>query len=228
MDALFPGRCPICDGIRGKNKLICDECRLIPRRVSEPRCFRCGKHTDNPNEEFCEDCSSVKRFFERGTALYEYDSVNDSIARFKNASRPEYAAFYAEEISKYLGTVLKEFEADALIPIPLHPAKYKKRGYNQSELLADEISKRIKIPVRTDILFRIKNTKEQKKMKGTDRQKNLVGAFHIPQNVVELDNVILVDDVYTTGSTIDEAARILKEAGVKKVYFVTVAIGIDK
>ena len=79
-----------------------------------------------------------------------------------------------------------------------------------------------------NVLQRKIKTKEQKKLDDSDRQKNLVGAFHMPQNGVKLYNVILVDDVYTTGSTIDEAARTLLDGGVEKVYFVTVAIGYEK
>ena len=225
INLIFPKRCPICDGIITGEKLICNECVNIPRRVRKPRCMKCSKHLDSDEIMYCRDCEKHKKHYARGIALYEYDSIKDSINNFKNASRPEFASFYADRIVHFLGSEIKDFNADALIPIPLHISKFKKRGYNQSKLIADEISKRLGIPVLDNVLQRKIKTKEQKKLDDTDRQKNLVGAFHMPQNGVKLYNVILVDDVYTTGSTIDEAARTLLDGGVEKVYFVTVAIG---
>ncbi len=225
---LFPRRCPMCDSIIERNKLICDKCINIPRRVFGTRCLKCSKHLNSQNAEYCYDCEKHKKSYVRGLALYEYDSVKDSINNFKNNSRPEYAEFFGDRIIHYLGADIKDFKADALVPIPLHPSKLKKRGYNQSELIAKVISEGLNIPLRNDVLTRKIKTKEQKKLDDSDRQKNLVGAFHMPRNGVKLDTVILVDDVYTTGSTVDEASRALLEGGVKKVYFVTVAVGVDK
>jgi len=226
-DILFPRRCPICDSILEKDKMICDECIPIPRRVRGARCLKCSKHIDDAKEELCFDCKKNEKNFKRGVALYEYDSVKDSLNRFKNASRPEYAAFYASNIAKHLKKEIKGFEGALLVPIPLHISKLKKRGYNQSELLAKELSERLDIPYRNDILERVKKTKEQKKQSAEQRQKNMVGAFHIRQNGVKLKSIILVDDVYTTGSTINEAAGVLLEGGAENVCFVTVAVGID-
>jgi ComF family protein len=175
--------------------------------------------------EYCPDCEKHKKSFLRGIALYEYDSVKDSINYFKNNSRPEYAVFYADGIERYLSDIIKSFHADVLVPIPLHPTKLKKRGYNQSELLANELSKRFDIPVDTHLLERTKKTKEQKKLTGNERLKNTVGAFHMLSNGVKYNNIILVDDVYTTGATLDEASRTLISGGLKNVFFVTVAIG---
>ena len=228
INLIFPKRCPICDCIIDKDRMICDECINIPRRVRQPRCMMCSKHLDSENSMYCRDCEKHKKAFARGIALYEYDSVKDSINNFKNNSRPEYAAFYGDRIVHFLGGEIKDFKADALIPVPLHASRLRQRGYNQSALIAKEISDRLGIPVLEDVLYRKIKTKEQKKLDDEARQKNLVGAFHMPQNGVKLYNVILVDDVYTTGSTIDEAARTLLNGGVKKVYFVTVAVGYDK
>lgn len=228
MSLLFPKRCPICDSVIKSEEEICRECIRIPRRIEEPRCLKCGKHIEDPKEEFCFDCSKEDHVFKRGIALYEYDSIKDSINNFKNAGRPEYASFYAKRMVKYLGRTIKDFHADALIPIPLHVSKLRKRGYNQSEILAEELSKLTGIPVRSDLLIRNKRTKDQKKQSKEQRQKNMVGAFHMPQNGVKLYNIILVDDVYTTGATIDEAAKVLMDGGIANVYFLTVAMGIDE
>lgn len=222
---MYPRRCPICDEPSG-NKMICSRCASIPRYVSEPRCVKCGKHIDDDAIMYCLDCRMNEKHFVSGISLYEYDSMSDSINRFKNAGRAEYADFYAKEMNRKIGNIIRTYKADALIPIPLHASKEKKRGFNQSEILAEGISKGLGIPLRTDILTRVKKTKEQKKLSHGERQNNLVGAFHMAQNDVKLKTVILVDDVYTTGSTMDEAARTLLAGGVERVYFVTLAIGM--
>ena len=223
---IYPRRCPICDDILTGDELICPECITIPRKVTGPRCSKCSKHLFSSEEDLCEDCREKPKRFESGISLFEYDSVKESVQRFKNVGRCEYAKFYAGEICKNLGNDIKSFGADAIIPIPLHKSKLKDRGYNQSELLGELISKNTGIPIFRDVLFRTKKTKDQKTMSAQQRQNNLVGAFHMGQNDVKLDTVILIDDVYTTGSTMDEAAGVLKAGGINKVYFVTLAIGI--
>lgn len=225
-DWFFPRHCPICDTVlSGRGKYICDECREIPRMIKPPRCICCGKHVQEAEQVRCRDCGGRKRSFERGIALYEYSSVHDSIHAYKNLGRMEYSEFYGDEIRRYLLPSINRMNADALIPMPLHASKLRSRGYNQATLLAEEISKGTGIPVREDILIRVKKTKAQKKMDHLTRQNNMKKAFHMVQNDVKLKTVILVDDVFTTGNTIDAAAEELKRGGIEKVFFVALAIG---
>ncbi len=225
-DLLFPMHCPICDCIIERKKgLICPECKDVPRLVKAPRCACCGKHLERAETVYCRDCSGLKRSFDKGIALYEYSSVHDSVFAFKNMGRAEYAEFYGREILRWLQPSIMNMRADALIPIPLHASKMRKRGYNQASLLAEEISKGCGIPVREDILKRVKETDAQKKMDHATRQNNMKKAFHMVQNDVKLKTVILVDDVFTTGKTLEEAAAELKRGGMDKVYFVALAIG---
>ncbi len=225
-DLFYPMHCPVCDTIICRRKgLICPECSEIPRRVKEPRCVCCGKHLADESGVRCRDCSGRTRSFEYGVALYEYSSVHDSIYAFKNLGRGEYAEYYGREICHQLMPDIQRMNADALIPIPLHSSKLRKRGYNQAALLAKEIAKGCGLPVREDVLKRIQKTSAQKKMNHADRQNNMKKAFHMEQNDVKLDTVILVDDVFTTGSTIEAAAKELKRGGVNKVFYVALAIG---
>ena len=99
------------------------------------------------------------------------------------------------------------------------------RGYNQASLLAEEISKGCNIPVREDILVRTQKTASQKTLDHAERQNNMKKAFHMVQNDVKLKTIILVDDVFTTGNTLNAAAKELKRGGVNKVFFITLAIG---
>ena len=148
-----------------------------------------------------------------------------TIYRLKYGGRQEYARFLGEEMAYYLGSFIKEVHPDALIPVPLHPKRFRKRGYNQAALLARTLGTCLDIPVEEKILCRTKDTKPLKLLNPEERQNNLKKAFNITQNDVKLNTVIMVDDIYTTGSTMDEAARTLLEGGVKKVYFVALACG---
>lgn len=226
LDLFYPMHCPFCDTVVNRKKgLICPECRTVPRVVRAPRCVCCGKHVEKEEAVRCRDCSGKPKSFERGVALYEYASVHDSVYAFKNRGRADYAQAYGEEIRRFIMPVIKEMRADALVPIPLHPSKFRKRGYNQACLLAKEISKGCGVPVREDILKRVKKTDAQKKMDHEARQNNMKKAFHMAQNDVKLKTIILVDDVYTTGNTLEAAAAELKRGGVDKVFFVALAIG---
>ena len=124
------------------------------------------------------------------------------------------------------GAADPSWKVDALVPVPLHPARKRKRGYNQAELLALEIGKQLGLRVENNWLIRTKNTVPQKLLNGQERQNNLKKAFNIGRNDVKLyDRIILVDDIYTTGTTLDEIAALLKSHGVSEVYCVTLACG---
>jgi ComF family protein len=151
--------------------------------------------------------------------------MRQSIARFKYGGRREYAAFYAEEILKRCAREMLLWQAEVLIPIPLHSSRRRKRGYNQAALLAREISKRCGIPVEEHLLYRVKKTKAQKELNDQERQTNLKHAFSVRKGEIPYQTVILVDDIYTTGSTIDAAAAVLKENGIQTVYFLCICVG---
>lgn len=222
---LFPLRCPVCDQpVRPFGEKICPECFLKRAFLTAPYCMKCGKKVEE-EEELCADCREKAHVFERGRALYEYDSVKLSIYRFKYGQRREYAGLFGEEMGYFLGDFIRDTGADALIPIPLHASRLRERGYNQAELLADALSGYTGIRVMKNYLLRTKNTTPLKYLNPLQRQNNLKKAFIIHRNDVKLKKVILVDDIYTTGSTIDEAARTLMGSGVEKVYFVALSCG---
>jgi ComF family protein len=148
-----------------------------------------------------------------------------SIYRFKYMGRSEYAKFYARDIYEKLGAEIRRMNGDAFIPIPIHPSRQRERGYNQAEEVSRELSSLFGIPTYTDIVKRVKKTIPQKELNPIERQNNLKKAFNISSNVVKLNKTILIDDIYTTGSTIDAVAAELKRHGVKEVFFVTLCIG---
>ena len=227
LDLIYPRRCAVCDNALpfGK-KYICPKCAAKLIRVREPRCAKCGRPLDSQGTEYCRACLSTRHEFTYGFSLFMYnDAMRESIFRFKYGGRQEYAEFYARAIAKYLRAEILSFRASAIIPVPLHRRRMEERGYNQAELVAEKLGKLLNIPVKSDIVTRIRNTIPQKKLNSSERWKNLKKAFIISRNVVELERVIIFDDIYTTGSTIDSLSLSLKKAGVKDVFFITLSTG---
>lgn len=224
---IYPERCVFCDRVvRQSDEFVCTECSESMLIVREPYCMKCGKQIEDETQELCGDCARKKHYFDRGFTLCCYnDPVRESMYRLKYKNRQRYALYYGRKICNELGDKIRELNADVLIPIPLHEARYRKRGYNQAELLAREIGRIMEIPVRTDIIKRVKNTQAQKTQDAAERRVNIKNAFQISANDVKLSTAILIDDIYTTGSTVDEAARILKSAGINRIYVLTVAAG---
>lgn len=224
---LYPVRCPFCDEpVPVRDGLVCKSCFLKVPIVREPFCYKCGKQLEVAEEEYCEDCSRLRHSFDRGRTLFVYDdAVRKSVYRFKYGGRKEYAKAYALLAEDYLGDFIREIQPDALIPVPLHRERYRKRGYNQAELLARGIGERMGVPVLTNVVKRTKNTKPQKELDVAGRQNNLKKAFKINGNDVKLYTTIIIDDIYTTGSTVDAISEQLKEAGTGRVFFLCLAGG---
>lgn len=221
---LYPERCPGCDAaLPLKSELgFCKECTEKLIVLKEPLCEVCGRKVKTFGE-ICKDCLTKERFFDGGRALYGYSSVTEGIYRFKYMNRFPYAKAYAKEINRYLSEWLSIINPDVLIPVPLNKKRLIKRGYNQAEELAIEISLLTGIPVNSTSLVRIKNTTPQKTEGKKGRLSNMKKAFIVKENVVKFRRVVLIDDIFTTGSTIDACAKELKAAGVEKVYFLTLA-----
>lgn len=188
--------------------------------------MKCGKPLLVTDNEYCKDCLRTGHLFERGRALYVYGGkARESISRFKFHGRREYADFYGRDMAGRLGSFIRACSPDIIIPVPISKEKMKKRGYNQAELIADSISRYIKIPVDPGAALRMINTPPMKELTRAERMKNLRGAFKINAHVVKCRNVLIVDDIYTTGSTMDAMAAELKKAGAREVFFVALAVG---
>ena len=225
-ELLFPRRCPVCDRpVKPAGHLICDICKDKLKYVSEVHCMKCGKPLGKDTEEYCEDCRKKKHKYIQGKSLYEYKSAAGTIYRFKYGKRKEYAEFLGKEMSEHFGKNIRNWKADALVPVPIHKSRKRQRGYNQAELLAVELGKRLGIPVKSELIVRVRKTLPQKLLKESERQNNLKKAFKIGRNDVKLSTIIIIDDIYTTGSTVNEMADILNKMGIDKVYVLTLAIG---
>ena len=176
-DLLFPRRCPVCDRpVKPFGRDICDGCRGTLILIREPRCLKCGKQLQDAGAEYCYDCSRRRHVYTKGAALYSYACIRQTIYRFKYAGRREYADFLGRALAENLGTLIRSWHPDALVPVPLHPDRERIRGYNQAALLAQELGKRLNIPVLSDWLVMVKNTSPQKALEGAARQNNLKNA----------------------------------------------------
>ena len=229
LDLIYPRRCPVCDNVLSfRGGLICKSCAHELETVNEPSCRKCGRRLFMDTAEYCRDCLSVSHTFDRCISAFMYnDAMQRAIFRFKYGNRKEYAHFFVQSMARIGGREVKALHPEALIPVPLHKKRLSERGFNQAELLAKGLSKELGIPVITGLLERKKNTAPQKMLSREARRKNLKKAFQLSSCDVKLKRVIVIDDIYTTGSTLDEIAFLLKGAGVQEVYGFTLCSGIS-
>ena len=222
---LYPDRCAVCDELIESGNMLCEACAVRIKPLRGDTCHRCGKLLSDTDRLYCYDCSRKIHFFDRGFAVFEYSDIKKSLYRFKYAGRAEYAAFYAFAADMTYGKILRQLDLDAIVPIPIHKKRLAVRGYNQAKEFANELSKRINTPVKDDLVERCRSTVPLKKLSEEERKNNLKNAFIIASNDVKLKKILLVDDIYTTGATIDTVSALFKEHGAKQIYFITVAIG---
>lgn len=223
---LWPERCPFC--MRAYRTGICPECqkKLKPLFVTEPRCVQCGKPLHVSEKEYCYDCAEGQHYFDAGSAVWVHkEPVSNSIYQFKYHNQRAFAKEYAKVLVGQFEKEIRRWNPDVLIPVPLHKKRKKKRGYNQAELLAAEIGRLMNLPVETDLVVRTKNTKPQKNQGHRGRKQNLKQAFGLKYRFRKGCTIVVIDDIYTTGNTIDAISFLLKKAGAEKVYFLTISIG---
>lgn len=223
---LYPRHCPFCDKIVPYGAMVHETCASrLDYADRHNTCLKCGKPLLYGDAEFCRDCRKGNHLFDRGFSLYPYRTVSGAIYRFKYAGRQEYADFFAEEMERHLGPQIRSLHADLVIPVPMYGPKENKRGYNQAAVLARAIGKTFSIPVNERAVKRLRNTIPMKELSDLARRRNLKKAFIVTQNDVKLKKIILIDDIYTTGTTVDHVSWQLRKAGASNIYVLTVAIG---
>jgi ComF family protein len=216
---LLPAACLLCDEPvpeREGDALICDLCRMRWRSVPHPICERCGQPSQKGLE--CRLCAAWPDGLARArSAVWLDGSARAAVHRLKYEGWSRAAEAMAEsmrQLEPLTGRV-------CLIPIPLGARRLRDRGYNQSERIAATLGARIRRPVRCDLLQRVRETRTQTALTPEARHANVSGAFHAgPVTGLEL---VLVDDVFTTGATLAAAAAALVEAGAARVEAVTFA-----
>jgi len=223
LDALFPKFCLNC---KSEGKYLCEDCLSLLDILENSYCL-CEKPFRLPAAGKCKKCQNKKLNGLYFALYYQNNLVKKIIQRFKyEPFARELSNDLASLIITHLSLLNKTFDFGdfVLVPIPLYKKKLKWRGYNQAEELAKELSKSLKIPLLKDSLDRTKETLPQIELATEARKNNIKGAFSIKRSeLLQKRKVLLVDDVYTTGATMEECARVLKESGAKEVWGIVVA-----
>ncbi len=237
-DILYPRHCALCheiltvkgavriSGGKTERPLLCPGCVKKAVPVREPRCKKCGKPLYDARQEYCGDCCRHRRYFDEGAGIFRYDDVmRNSMAYFKYRGRAEYAEYYGGELYRRSAHLLARWQPQLLIPVPIHRRRMAKRGYNQAALLAGQLSRYSNIPVNETAVRRRKSTAALKKQTPEQRRKSMYRAFSAKPGTALPECVVIIDDIYTTGSTVNALAKLLKKCGAKRVYFLAVCIG---
>ncbi len=231
VSCVFPPRCPICGELRFPwESGTCTECAERLSYIQEPVCLACGREISSCEKEYCTECEKLRPVVERNFAVWQYDRwMKRSIADFKYEGRTEYAPFYARNIVQCYGARLKRLGVSVLVPVPCSKKRKRFRGYNQAEVLSGVLAKELDCKV-CRLLRRTKDTLPQNALAPAERKKNLIGAFAWDERaageLVTVPAVVaIVDDIYTTGNTMNSCAAVLKQHGVREVYGISVCVG---
>lgn len=188
--------------------------------------MRCGKALKDKATEYCFDCENQRFYFTRNRSVFAYcEEMKRAVHAFKYKHRKECGIFFGEEIAEALGDWMKRLKVDALLPVPLHKKRKRGRGYNQAAVMAEVLGRRLGVPVDTKLVYRSSTTKPQKELSRKERKINVKNAFKISKNEIQYERVLLIDDIYTTGATLDSISEQLKAAGIKEIYCITLCIG---
>ena len=224
LDLIYPITCPFCNKISKEG--ICSSCKEAVKTIEEPRCFSCGKPVKTMEAEYCYDCRKTNFAFDQGKSLYLHqEKVVDALYGLKFFNQRINGRLLGEELAFHFSREIERWGIQEIVPIPMHPSKQRRRGFNQSEVIAKGLGKALNIPVNNQLVYRIRKTKALKDLEREQRVRNLDGAFGIPKSRKVPKVVLLVDDIYTTGVTMNKVAKVLKKAGSEKVYFLTISIG---
>jgi len=226
---IFPPSCVFCHEILligNEERGICNDCLGGLPIITENTCDHCGKPI-LIEKGTCERCETQKDIFQQGFGVFPYHKVRKVIFDFKFQEYKNDGIVLGKMMARYWkeyhGALLEK--TDILLPVPMFAKKKRRRGFNQAEVLAEVIAKELALAYACDVLLRLKSTQAQNQLNREERKRNIKDAFSIQQaEKIEGKTVVLVDDIFTTGSTINECAKELYRYGAKEVNFITLSI----
>lgn len=237
LNIIFPENniCFLCEdyGTDIKNNL-CPICKEKLSFIGESNCSICSRNIKQPTKDIsyimkCRECIKHPHYFTKSTSPLSYEGdIKRAIYDFKyNGKDHMYKLFGKIMVESIVESDLEH--VDVIVPIPLFKDRENKRGFNQAGLLAKYIAEDLDIKLDTKSLSRIKQTKAQNKLNRNERMKNIAGAFTLKDKFAfEQKIILLIDDIYTTGSTVDECAKLLLENGAKEIFAATLAVTPSK
>lgn len=229
---LFPAPCRICGEVVTTASLlpICEKCMAALAPLKGPLCAHCGRPFASEMATDAESplCFACRRGVYAFDCARSYGSYNDEMARaislLKYDRVTRLGGWFASRLEEVISREAQLFAADVVVPVPLHPARRRERGYNQAELIARPLAKKLHLPLRAYLLVRTKPRPPRLLLSRRERWESVRGAYEMRKGAqVDKLRVLLIDDVCTTGATLDACARALKRAGAKSVIGLTVA-----
>lgn len=229
----FPRHCPVCNKLVPYCEYIHPLCRQKLPYIRGPVCFTCGKPISKNTQELCYDCRVFPKSFRGGRSLFLYNNISRPLmSSFKYKNKRILTDFFTKELLVRYENIFRQWGVEAVIPVPIHKNKQKKRGYNQAAVLGNRLACSLNLPSFPDFLVRSVDTLPQKQFSPQARLNNLKKAFRLnpryEKKIKTLHCVLLVDDIYTTGATMEACTRILHEAGISTVYILSVCIGVSR
>jgi ComF family protein len=223
----YPPLCVVCLSNVDEREYLCESCRSRAPRITPPFCAKCSEPFSGAiTQTFsCANCEHRLLHFESAVAAYRSRGlVRKLVHQFKYGHQRHLRHPLGEWLRETMRDPrLRDRHFDLIVPVPLHPARERERGFNQATLLAELLARQVAVPLRA-ALERIRYTTTQTAYDRTERMENLHDAFRLRKNMnVRQLHVLLIDDVLTTGSTLSECARILKEGGAISVHAATAA-----
>jgi ComF family protein len=224
---VYPPTCTICSSSVGLREYLCADCEAKLARIVPPFCAKCSEPFDGAitTTFSCANCAHRALYFDAAVSAYRSRGIaRHVILNFKYGRQIHLRHLVGRWLlAAFDDSRLRERRFDMIVPVPLHPARQRQRGFNQAALLAERLGPHLGVAVRP-VLQRIRFTTTQTAFDRAERIQNLRDAFHLRKNadVRKLD-VLLIDDVLTTGSTLSECARVLKKNGARSVYAATAA-----
>ena len=234
LETLFPSNiyCVSCRSIIDKSRpyALCDKCLGEFRWTNGRTCEKCGKILqENYVHEICFDCRESAHHFEKGYTCVQYGiHERELLLAFKYGEQ----TFIGEKIAEVMADRLEpeNLKTDLIIPVPMFRRKQRKRGYNQADIIAKCLAKKLGLPYSCKLLLRTENTPAMSGLSSTERRLNMENAFCVAncaEEEIRGKKILLVDDIYTTGSTASACSKVLMEQGACEVRVITFAAGAN-